>query len=144
MSDAIRSGFTRFHDFSGRSGRSEFWLFQLTGVGAGILAASADFLVFHEFVQAGWVAPISFTVTTGWFLLSVPIAVRRLHDTGHSGRWMVAIIGLVVWPNFIFAILSILVVVWLCMRGTDGPNHYGETVTPHFPEDSAASPKRKD
>jgi uncharacterized membrane protein YhaH (DUF805 family) len=117
--------FKRYADFSGRSRRQEFWMFQLfillvyiafiilmglagglsgDGSGGGILATifSILFLIF----------------ALGIFIPSLALTVRRLHDLDKSG-WMI-LIGLI--P----LIGSILLLVWYCTQGTNGPNRFGD------------------
>ncbi|WP_244104938.1 DUF805 domain-containing protein [Burkholderia sp. Bp9031] len=50
------------------------------------------------------------------------VTVRRLHDKGCSG-WFLPI-------AFIPIVGGILLLVWMCARGTDGPNRYGLDQTP--------------
>ncbi len=61
-------------------------------------------------------------VTTGvfglvTFLPSLAIAIRRLHDLDRTGWWvLLALIPLIGW---------IVLIIWFCTRGTDGPNRFG-------------------
>ena len=52
------------------------------------------------------------------FLPTLAVAVRRLHDTDRSGWWiLLGLIPLVGW---------IILLVWYCSKGTDGPNRFGQ------------------
>jgi uncharacterized membrane protein YhaH (DUF805 family) len=42
---------------------------------------------------------------------------RRLHDTDRSAWWWLI--------AFVPLVGAILLIVWLCQRGTDGPNRFG-------------------
>jgi len=53
----------------------------------------------------------------GIFLPSLSVAVRRLHDTNHSGWWY--------WIALVPIIGGLVLFVFMCMRGTDGLNDYG-------------------
>lgn len=96
--DAIRSGFSNYVTFSGRATRPEFWwwvLFVLL-VGAvtnvidgALIAPILGFGAFEE--NAG--QPLSVLVGLGLLLPSLAVSVRRLHDIGRSGWWV--LIGLV-------------------------------------------------
>ena len=95
--------------FSGRARRKEYWLFMLfvwivyivlAGIGAAIHAPYLVGLAFVAFLLPAWGA-----------------AVRRLHDTGRSGWWL--LIGLI--P----LIGSITLLVFYCSDGEPGANKYG-------------------
>jgi len=76
--------------FSGRARRKEYWVFVLgnfiVGVGLGLLEAFAgvDSSVTTAIYQVAIIVP------------SIAVAVRRMHDTNHSGWWvLVPIVNLV-------------------------------------------------
>jgi uncharacterized membrane protein YhaH (DUF805 family) len=105
FSDAIRSGFRNWSDFSGRASRGEFWLWMLfyflSIIGATILAGLTSGLFDSSLLAAllllGWVLAI---LVPTW-----AVAVRRLHDTGRSGWWMLL--------NFIpYLGIFVLIVLW--------------------------------
>ncbi len=78
--DSIRTCFNKYVDFSGRASRSEYWWFFL-------------FLVI-VFVVASMISTTAYYVAALATLLpSLAVAVRRLHDTGRSGWWV--LIGLI-------------------------------------------------
>ena len=56
-------------------------------------------------------------VALAMLLPGLAVMVRRLHDTGHSGWWY--------WIWLVPLIGGILLLVWLCSRGTVGDNTYG-------------------
>ena len=107
--EAIKSVFSQYVGFSGRARRSEYWYFVL----------------FNFIVTAvlGFLASVSdgFTIISGIYSLAVllpglAVGVRRLHDVGKSGAWLlIALIPLVG---------EILLIVWFC--GDSQPdNQYG-------------------
>ena len=55
-------------------------------------------------------------VSLALLLPGVAVSVRRLHDLDRTGWWL-----LVVFTG----IGIILLVIWDCMKGTNGPNRYG-------------------
>lgn len=51
-------------------------------------------------------------------LPSLAVGVRRLHDTGRSGWWLLIwLIPLIGW---------IILIWWFASRGDEGPNEYGD------------------
>ncbi len=115
----------RYADFSGRSRRQEFWMFQLfiflvyivfavlaAIVGGGLGDSSGGGVI-------GGILGILFLLfALGIMIPTLALTVRRLHDLDKSG-WMI-LIGLI--P----LIGSILLLVWYCTQGTSGPNRFGE------------------
>ena len=108
----------RYADFSGRSRRQEFWMFQL-----GIILLYIAVLVVSVVVGAisdtlsAIVMGIFFLAMLGLIIPSLAVAVRRLHDQDKSG-WMLLL-------GFIPLIGSIILLVFYCTDGTPGPNQYG-------------------
>ena len=72
--------------FNGRARRKEYWMFTLfnflisfgIGVGLGVISA-----VIHSDL-----APLSFIYSLAVLLPSYAVGVRRMHDTNHSGWWL--------------------------------------------------------
>jgi uncharacterized membrane protein YhaH (DUF805 family) len=110
MPEAIRSAFVRWCTFSGRAGGSEYWWFVLFGTIVFGLACLIDRAAFgrHELFWA--------TSTLGLLMPYAAVAVRRLHDTGRSGWWMLL--------NFV-PLGNIVLLIWFCAPSTPGPNRYG-------------------
>ena len=112
FSDAIKTVFSQYATFSGRARRSEYWWFYLFAVIAYIIAAGLDMIVFGgrgAFEVILWLAII---------LPVLAVSVRRLHDTGRSGWWLLL--------SFIPLVGTIILIVWYCGEGTSGPNRFGE------------------
>ena len=84
---ATKDGFIRYADFSGVSSRSEYWYFILSTTLAAIIAQIA----FGDF-GGNLVSIIT-------LLPTIAVAVRRMHDVGKSG-WFI----LVPIYNFILAV----------------------------------------
>ena len=96
---AIGSAFKQYVGFTGRARRSEYWWFALLNVIVGII----------PIVNIFW--------GLATFLPGLALTVRRLHDTGKSG-WFVLL-------NLIPLVGSIIVLVWLCQDSTRSANKYG-------------------
>ena len=78
MIDALKDGFSRFTDFSGVSSRSQYWYFILGTTIATVIAQVA----FGDF-GGNLVSIIT-------LLPTIAVAVRRMHDVGKSG-WFILI-----------------------------------------------------
>jgi uncharacterized membrane protein YhaH (DUF805 family) len=91
---AIASGFRKFVTWKGRASRSEFWWWYLFAV---IVSIPFSAIYQASTVSSAMAGEPSEVFTPAYFLLSlvslvlfVPTlsaAVRRLHDTNHSGGW---------------------------------------------------------
>ena len=93
-----------YAQFDGRASRSEYWWFYLFTL---LAMAVADRL-------SGTVGNIASLV---FFLPSLALAARRLHDVGRSGWWFL----------LVFTIIGIPVVLyWLVKDSDKGKNAYGE------------------
>ena len=78
MIDALKDGFNRFADFSGVSSRSQYWYFILGTTIATVIAQVA----FGDF--GGNLLSIITLLPT------IAVAVRRMHDVGKSG-WFILV-----------------------------------------------------
>ena len=79
FTDAIKTGFRKYIDFSGRASRSEYWWFILFTVIARIVT--------------GFIPGVGFIVSLGLLLPSLSATARRLHDTNRTGWWILLPIG---------------------------------------------------
>ena len=123
--DVIRN---HYADFEGRARRKEYWMFALFSFAIGIafqivasiLGAVSDtlaLLLLGLYVLFG----------LALFLPNIGLTIRRLHDTGRSGWWMlVALIPLV----GVFVLIYFLVI-----EGDAGPNEYGPDPKDAYGED---------
>ncbi|MEV6161210.1 DUF805 domain-containing protein [Streptomyces sp. NPDC052052] len=96
--------------FNGRARRQEFWMYVLFNVIAIIIVSVIDSLIDT--------AP----ALTGLYYLAVllpslGVSVRRLHDTGRSGWWL--LIG------FVPLVGAITLLVFTCIEGDRSANAYG-------------------
>jgi uncharacterized membrane protein YhaH (DUF805 family) len=120
LAGAIESGFRRYVDFNGRSSRSEYWYWTLftaifgfvLGFFRGILVAVAH----GETSTSMAILVVSYLVDLAFFLPSLAVFVRRMHDTNRSG-W---------WYFIAFTVVGLIpLLIWLCTRGTIGENQFG-------------------
>lgn len=116
--------FRQYADFSDRASRQEFWMFVLfnllfamawafvagllTGLLGGSFNQESRLMFMYKLIA------IYYAVTT---VPAMAVGVRRLHDTGRSGWWM--LIGLVPLVG------SIWLIVLMCSDDNPGDNRYG-------------------
>lgn len=85
--------------FSGRARRKEYWYFVLCNVFVSIILNLIDSLIGSFNAQTGW-GLLSGIYTLVILLPSIAVSVRRLHDTGRTGWWIlfsfVPVIGFIV------------------------------------------------
>jgi len=120
FSGAIESGFRRYVDFNGRSSRSEYWYFFLFAFIFGLVLSVAHAIALSAGGGSNSTATaftvITYLVDLAFFLPSLAVFVRRMHDTNRSG-W---------WYFLAFTIVGLIpLVIWLCARGIVGDNRFG-------------------
>jgi uncharacterized membrane protein YhaH (DUF805 family) len=113
----------QYADFSGRARRTEFWMFTLFSAIASIVLALIDTLIGTAAIYGSGAAyTFSPGILQGLYALAVliptlAVTVRRLHDQDRTGWWL--LIGLI--P----VVGGIVLLVFMCLEGTRGPNQYG-------------------
>lgn len=121
FADAIRSVLTKYVTFAGRARRSEFWWFTLFAVILYVVAAIID--------AAAGISALAIIVALALFLPSLAVTVRRLHDTGRSGWWILI--------SLIPLVGGLVLLVFECQDSQPGSNNYGPS-----PKDSGLDPAR--
>ena len=120
--------YRRYADFSGRSRRKEYWMFVLLTSIIGLLCVALMFAggfatstVDGEPAAPGpmfWLGVTALTIFgVGSIIPSIAVQVRRFHDQDKSG-WMLLL-------GFIPYVGGIVVLVFMCLEGTRGPNRFG-------------------
>jgi len=118
----------RYADFSGRSRRKEYWMFALGIFLIAVIPVTLLYIVAlaAAFGSAGGagggilVTLLSLVILLLSLALIVPaiaVQVRRFHDQDKSG-WFVLI-------NFMPYVGGLVVLVFMCLEGTRGPNRFG-------------------
>jgi uncharacterized membrane protein YhaH (DUF805 family) len=121
FADAIRSVFGNYVTFSGRARRSEFWWFSLF--------ATILYLAVSIVDAAIGSSVLGIIVALALLLPSLAVTVRRLHDTGRSGWWI--LIGLIPLVG------AIVLLVFECQNSQLGSNNFGPS-----PKDPGPDPVR--
>ena len=104
--------------FTGRARRREYWMFTL--INSLVIVG----LVFISTFTAGTrssVSEMTVVVAIGYYigiiLPALGVSIRRLHDTGRSGWWLLI--------SLVPLVGSILVLVFMVLDSQPGPNQYG-------------------
>jgi uncharacterized membrane protein YhaH (DUF805 family) len=97
--------------FDGRARRKEYWMFvlfnMLVAIGIGFVLGFVGGILG---IGTTLSSPASVLYGLGVLVPSLAVAVRRMHDTGRSGWWI-----LIPFANLVF----------LCIEGQAGENQYG-------------------
>lgn len=96
---AIKSVLGNYANFSGRARRSEYWwwfLFTLLWC---------------------WIPILNILLALVFFIPALAVAIRRLHDTGRSGWWILL--------AFIPLIGAIVLLIFYCTDSQSGENKWG-------------------
>ncbi len=110
------SGLKRYAVFRGRAGRPEYWWFTLIYFLISLILGVLDVIAGTYSAESG-AGLFSGIFGIALLLPVLAVSVRRIHDTGRSGWWLlialIPVIGLIV------------LLVFTLQKGTDGPNAYG-------------------
>lgn len=124
MGEAIRSCFSKYATFSGRARRSEYWLFSLFYMLCTLPLYLFCINMLDKFGEgAGAYIPLFLGcfIQVIFFLPSLSVTVRRLHDTGRSGWWV-----LLLWIASCSVIGAIAAIIFLSIDSQKGRNEYGD------------------
>lgn len=109
--EALSRVFRKYAVFRGRASRSEFWWWFLFASAVNVVLKIVDVVS-----SGGWRASLVSTGSAGdvigyvWALgIVVPalaVMVRRLHDSGHSGFWVLGVLIPVAGPLILLALLA--------------------------------------
>jgi uncharacterized membrane protein YhaH (DUF805 family) len=106
----------KYATFSGRARRKEYWFFGLFNLIAAFLLGFVDGLFGTLNVETG-LGLFAGVYNLAVFIPSLAVAVRRLHDIGRSGWWLLlALIPIIGW---------IILIVWTCSDSHEEPNEHG-------------------
>lgn len=96
--------------FSGRARRKEYWMFVLWNFIIGFIIGLLSTFI-EALLLLYWLYLLAILIP------SVAVAVRRLHDTNHSGWWW--------FIGFIPIVGTIILIVFLAQDSQPGENQYG-------------------
>lgn len=116
MFDIYLSALKKYAVFNGRARRKEYWLFMLCNIIVTIVLGLVDMTLGLYSEESG------FGLLSGLYALaviipSIALSIRRLHDTGRSGWWILISLVPVIGP--------LVLLVFYVMDSTPGDNEYG-------------------
>ncbi len=116
FSESVKICMTKkYMDFDGRASRSEYWWFTLLVFFIHLLLS-----VFFDYdKRSGGIPPeliFQLFVLAVLFLPTLSVQVRRLHDIGRSGTWVI-----LYWVP----VLSFILVYWALKKSETGTNRFG-------------------
>jgi len=114
MIPAVKTVLNNYIKFDERSGRPEFWWFALAS-----FIASLALTFIGGFIGAG--ALLSSILSLALIVPTIAVGMRRLHDMGKSGWWL--LIGLI-------PVLGWIAIIYFLAQPTASANEYGETKQP--------------
>ncbi len=119
---AVKTVLSQYAQFGGRASRPEFWYWvlgvfimslALAIVEGAILAPALGFELFSPDLGQ----PLRLLMSLAIMLPSLAVAVRRLHDTGRSGWWLLL--------SFVPLIGVLVLLWWYAQPGLPETNEYG-------------------
>ena len=123
FSEAVKSGFDHYTKFDGRAGRPAFWWWFLFAVLVAIGANIIDAII-------GTFGVVNGLAALALLLPNLSVSIRRLHDTDHSGWWVLIIL---------LPIIGFIVLLIFYLRDSDpGENKYGPPPVAGAPAPSVA------
>ncbi len=100
FSEAISSVFNKYATFSGRARRSEYWYFYLLNL---LVSLGIGFIPFINLLSPLWALAV--------LIPTIAVAVRRFHDIGKSGYWLL----LMMLPGVVFSIIFFIFIMQIIM-----------------------------
>ena len=122
FTDSIENVIRNFVNFSDRASRSEYWWFQLFFF---VALASADLIDEMIAITLDGPGDIFGSITfLGLIIPNLAVTVRRLHDLGYSG-WFI----LLVFIPCLGSIIGLVILVFMMVDGESQINVYGTVPT---------------
>ena len=119
--EAVKSFWSEYATFKGRSRRSEYWWIQLFLILTNLAVAVIDLILMNGDVERFIANGGGGIVGLVWILVTIvpalAVLVRRLHDSGKSGWWV--LIG------FVPLVGSIVLLVFTVLDSDRGENKHG-------------------
>src|ERR1019366_9038632 len=113
--ESYLAAMNKYADFSGRARRQEYWMFTLVLT---VIYAIPYVLAFATKGPLRIMCAVMLCLIALFHLVpGLAVYVRRLHDTGRSGWWILI--------SFVPLIGPFLILYFHCLDGESGTNEYG-------------------
>jgi len=106
----------KYADFSGRARRREYWFFVLFNIIISVVLSVCDAVVGTYNAAAG-IGILTGIYTLAVLIPGIAVSVRRLHDTGRSGWWLLIVLVPLVG--------ALVLLIFMLIDGQPGQNAYG-------------------
>ena len=124
--ESIKAVLSNYAGFTGRAGRPEFWWFQLFSI-----IVSAIFSTLSGGNNTSFFGILGTVVSIAILVPSLAVGVRRLHDIGRSGWYLLF--------AFIPLVGIIILIVWFARVGDPSDNAFGTSPTSAVPPTNTVS-----
>ncbi|MFD0419750.1 DUF805 domain-containing protein [Streptomyces sp. NPDC127108] len=105
--------------FNGRARRAEYWMFTLISLIVSLVLFGVDMMLS--------ISPVLEALYSVAVLLpGIAVGVRRLHDTGRSGWWLLL---------FLIPLVGLIILIVMLAKDSEPPNQYGPN-----PKEVSAAP----
>ena len=119
--DAVKSFWSNYATFGGRSRRSEYWFVQLFLILTNLVVAGIDLVLLggdvDRFMAQGGGGIVGLVWIAVTIVPALALLVRRLHDSGKSGWWALMILLPVAGAIVLF--------IFVVTDSDTGENQYG-------------------
>jgi uncharacterized membrane protein YhaH (DUF805 family) len=121
FSEAVNSVLSKYATFTGRATRAEFWRWVVVFVLITIVTRMIDGALFASSIQESFYVrdtwqPLTSITILALLLPNMALAVRRLHDIGRSGWWLLLMLIPLIGP--------LVLLYWYVQPSEDGPNQF--------------------
>ena len=115
---AITTVFTKYADFKGVASRPEFWWWTLFSFAVGNVINMLMTITGEDDPNAGFgpASMLSLVWSLGTLIPGLAVQVRRFHDAGFSGKWL--LLWIVPFVGFLVAVGSAIPVIMMYLQGS--------------------------
>ena len=121
FAEAVKSFWSNYAMFKGRARRSEYWFIQLFLIITNVAVGAIDLVLMNgdvdRFIANGGGGIVGLVWIFVTIVPALAVLVRRLHDTGKSGWWV--LMGFVPFAG------AIVLFVFTVLDSTPGENKHG-------------------
>ncbi len=106
----------KYADFSGRARRKEYWFFVLFNIIISVVLTVCDVFM-GTYSAAASIGILTAIYTLAVLIPGIAVSVRRLHDTGRTGWWLLIVL--------VPLIGALVLLIFMLIDSQPGQNAYG-------------------